>query len=270
MLGYNDGMKSKNPAAVAMGSIRSEKKAMAARENGRLGGRPRKVMSEDVDGFGIPSEVISEMANLGPKLTGGLPKVIHIWHQGEDHDLNHSARVKASFYSHRFDNTDNVEISISDNPEIKTVGFSFSDRFTRKDFEAIRDWIIKKKDKLLKYWRTSGVTVDEILADEQVIFYHVTVRSRLNRIMKYGLVPRSEKRGLNKESTEPAVYFFNTREKAEDGAINWLSDESDEDLFLLTVNLSGIEVFKDPELPLSAVYVTSAVEPSRIEKTESL
>lgn len=30
----------KNPAAVALGSIKSEKKARAARENGRAGGRP--------------------------------------------------------------------------------------------------------------------------------------------------------------------------------------------------------------------------------------
>lgn len=31
---------SKNPAAVALGSITSEKKAKAARENGKKGGRP--------------------------------------------------------------------------------------------------------------------------------------------------------------------------------------------------------------------------------------
>lgn len=33
----------KNPAAVALGSIKSEKKAAAARENGKKGGRPKKV-----------------------------------------------------------------------------------------------------------------------------------------------------------------------------------------------------------------------------------
>lgn len=32
----------KNPAATALGSIRSERKAAAARENGKLGGRPKK------------------------------------------------------------------------------------------------------------------------------------------------------------------------------------------------------------------------------------
>jgi len=32
----------KNPAAVALGSIKSKKKAAASRKNGKLGGRPSK------------------------------------------------------------------------------------------------------------------------------------------------------------------------------------------------------------------------------------
>jgi predicted amidophosphoribosyltransferase len=35
-------MKTKNPAAVLLGSIKTEKKSEASRENGKLGGRPRK------------------------------------------------------------------------------------------------------------------------------------------------------------------------------------------------------------------------------------
>lgn len=37
------GVMTKNPAAVALGSIKSKKKAKASRENGKKGGRPRKV-----------------------------------------------------------------------------------------------------------------------------------------------------------------------------------------------------------------------------------
>lgn len=35
-----------NLAAVALGKIKSEKKAQAARENGKKGGRPKKIKEE--------------------------------------------------------------------------------------------------------------------------------------------------------------------------------------------------------------------------------
>lgn len=36
----------KNPAAVALGSIKSKKKAKSSKENGKKGGRPKKVVKE--------------------------------------------------------------------------------------------------------------------------------------------------------------------------------------------------------------------------------
>lgn len=38
-------MKLKNPAAVVLGKIKSKKKAKSSRENGKLGGRPKKVLT---------------------------------------------------------------------------------------------------------------------------------------------------------------------------------------------------------------------------------
>lgn len=38
--------KEKNPAAVALGSIKSTKKAKSSRENGKKGGRPKKFTVE--------------------------------------------------------------------------------------------------------------------------------------------------------------------------------------------------------------------------------
>lgn len=39
----------KNPAAVALGSIKSKKKAQSSRENGKKGGRPKKTAKEQVN-----------------------------------------------------------------------------------------------------------------------------------------------------------------------------------------------------------------------------
>ena len=41
----------KNPAAVALGKIKSDKKAAAARENGKRGGRPKKASRLTADGI---------------------------------------------------------------------------------------------------------------------------------------------------------------------------------------------------------------------------
>lgn len=40
-----DKSQDKNPAAVALGSIKSKKKALTSKENGKKGGRPKKVAS---------------------------------------------------------------------------------------------------------------------------------------------------------------------------------------------------------------------------------
>jgi len=40
--------KRKNPAAVALGSIKSAKKAASSRENGKKGGRPKKPRLMDI------------------------------------------------------------------------------------------------------------------------------------------------------------------------------------------------------------------------------
>lgn len=61
-----------------LGRIKSEKKAISSRENGKLGGRPRKTISEDLDSFGMPLEddLLTEMANAIKKYTG-LPGVVY-------------------------------------------------------------------------------------------------------------------------------------------------------------------------------------------------
>lgn len=60
--------RTKNPAAVALGSLTSKKKAMAARENGKNGGRPERDYHAKVVIYGLP--------------TMGQPEIIAEWLRG--------------------------------------------------------------------------------------------------------------------------------------------------------------------------------------------
>ncbi len=69
-------MKTKNPAAVALGSIKSKKKSKQARENGKLGGRPKSVsqkIKEALEG----NNPFTRLWADGARKTYGLPKASH-------------------------------------------------------------------------------------------------------------------------------------------------------------------------------------------------
>lgn len=86
-------------------------------------------------------------------------------------------------------------------------------------------------------------------------FYHVTSLKNLANIKKQGLIPKKDKRGLGFEDSKPGIYLFNSKAEASDGVMNWLGDcfDDDEELVLLTLEISSDLVEPDPELDLSAV-----------------
>jgi hypothetical protein len=70
----------KNPAAVALGSIRSPKKARASRENGKKGGRPKKKENKMAETY-VEGYRHREDAVMRHKKTGKLYRILKRYDQ---------------------------------------------------------------------------------------------------------------------------------------------------------------------------------------------
>lgn len=104
-------MNAKSKAASILGSIKSEAKARASRENGKLGGRPNNTIAEDLDVLGIPLE---EMARVSPG-ESGLPMTVIILN-GEG--LPHGPRIKVcTILGGKVSRDCLVQVTIEDEPK---------------------------------------------------------------------------------------------------------------------------------------------------------
>lgn len=55
-------------------------------------------------------------------------------------------------------------------------------------------------------------------------YYHVTLLSNLESILKDGLLPKVGERSMQARESKPAVYLFPSIEDMEDALMNWLGD----------------------------------------------
>lgn len=139
----------KNPHAVALGkiggSVKSEVKSKSSRENGKLGGRPKK-LAESVDSFGIP---LMEMANAIQKYTG-LPGVIYFSTKDEVKQTKSLGRVK-------WRNGDE-EVFVSIKPDKDGKRKCGGDN--RRMIAQLEKFIIANEDILWSYWNTPADQAD--------------------------------------------------------------------------------------------------------------
>lgn len=100
--------------------------------------------------------------------------------------------------------------------------------------------------------------------------FHITPKKNLTNILKNGLIPQKNKRGKGFEATPPAIYFFNSKNEAEDGYYNWFEDcfDDSEEFVLLTVECSSDCIQEDPELPNSCSISLRNIDPSCIKNIE--
>lgn len=143
----------KNKHAAALGRIKTEAKAKAARENGKLGGRPRKKMiSENTDNFGLPDEVIVEMANFRGSETG-LNYSIHVRSR-----TAHSAIPTLKVYADRPGLSDWFSVNISENPSVVVAHKerAFFKSISSKDLQSIMNWVSLNYAALMNFWTHGG------------------------------------------------------------------------------------------------------------------
>ena len=74
--------------------------------------------------------------------------------------------------------------------------------------------------------------------------FHVTTFEAYGSIREQGLLPRIGPRSTELGEENPQIYFFRSREDVEQGLMQWLGDEFNEDevLLVLEVDLSAIDV----------------------------
>ena len=87
----------------------------------------------------------------------------------------------------------------------------------------------------------------------------------LQKIKRAGLLPAVP----DDMHDECAVYFFGSREEAEEGVMNWLGDrfDDDEELVLLTIDAQGLEVHQAAGYEWLSL---APVPPSAIMKVEPI
>jgi hypothetical protein len=102
---------------------------------------------------------------------------------------------------------------------------------------------------------------------EKTLVYHITKKSNVESIKKQGLIPNIPKEIPGEEC---GVYFFKSKEEAEDGFFNWYVDRYDEDeeFVLLTVDGSDLNLFSSPYEFEYICYDT--VDPKFIIKIEDI
>jgi hypothetical protein len=115
------------------------------------------------------------------------------------------------------------------------------------------DWQTDAGNRMWRSWNQSGQSkhilpkgqkgyreLEEDSAPE--ILYHVTPTRNVKSILAKGLVPSIGARSSQLE-TESNLFFFPSKDAAEDALMNWLGDEfpEDEPLALLAVSSNGLE-----------------------------
>lgn len=103
------------------------------------------------------AQPMNEMANA-PKRVTGLP--VYIWIEAKEPTQHNLPRIKfQNNYSDKISRPDLVPLIISDDPYIPIKNWNEL-KISSKDFERVRQWVIRNKQLLLDYWNDKITSYD--------------------------------------------------------------------------------------------------------------
>lgn len=119
--------------------------------------------------------------------------------------------------------------------------------------------------------------IKENVNNDNIIGYHITRRSNLDSIMKYGLLPRVPEDYGDSGDIE-GVYLFKTMDDAKTALYQWLGERIDEweeetgeeyDEVVLSVELTGLEQYLIDSVEYEWICTTT-INPEKIIKIEEI
>ena len=147
------------------GSARTSAKSEAARANGRLGGRPKKVMSDELDSFGVPLTedqiLLMEMANVPSRIHEfGVDVKLQLLQPGK-RVYQHAERVKVFRGSNPNDKELSFVVSLRESPD--DIDFIEGRIFlSKKEYNLVLNGIRKYRIPFFMFWYSPGMDLDEL------------------------------------------------------------------------------------------------------------
>lgn len=124
--------------------------------------RINKIIDLGLDDFGLPEEIIVEMANFRSNETG-IGYAVHVRSKEETSRTAHSLIPTLKIYSDRPGNSEWFSVMIDKNPSIVPAHLNkeFTKSLSTKEIKLIQSWVIINYESLMNFWNNGGTWFED-------------------------------------------------------------------------------------------------------------